>query len=189
MNPDPPVLPLISALVALTPSGVIGRDGEMPWRLGSDLRRFKRLTLGHALLMGRKTFDSIGRPLPGRRNLVLSRDPHWRHEGVEVYGDLAAVWAAVGEAERLFVVGGAEIYRLCLPSCQRLLITRVDSQVEGDTHVPLDLTPFRCIHVEPVPQGPRDSVPTEFQIWERRSEEGRSEEGRSEIGTDREKSQ
>lgn len=160
--------PRLVAVVAASPSGVIGRDGDMPWQLSSDLRRFKRLTVGHPIVMGRKTYESIGRPLPGRRNLVLSRHTESLGDGVEVFGDVEAMLAAVGDAEAVFVIGGASIYEALLPRCSQVLLTRVWTQTAGDTRVSMDLSDFRCVHVERHPQTERDSVPTEFQIWERK---------------------
>lgn len=156
----------LSAIIAASPSGIIGRDGDMPWRLSSDLRRFKRLTMGAILIMGRTTFDSIGRPLPGRRTFVLTRNAQWSHEGVETFADCQQALAACGD-DPAFVVGGAQIYQQFLPLCQRLLLTRVWTQVAGDTSVTLDLAPWRCEYVEPIPASPRDSVPSEFSVWHR----------------------
>ncbi|WP_235935194.1 dihydrofolate reductase [Candidatus Laterigemmans baculatus] len=140
----------------------------MPWQLSSDLRRFKQLTLGHPIVMGRKTYESIGRPLPQRRNLVLSRSTAELGAGVEVFADIDSLLAAVADAGEVFVIGGATIYDALLPRCSRLLLTRVWTQTAGDTRLRVDLDAFRCVHVERHPQGHRDSVPTEFQIWERR---------------------
>jgi dihydrofolate reductase len=154
------------AIVAATPGGVIGRDGQMPWQLSSDLRRFKKLTMGCPLVMGRKTFESIGRPLPGRRNLVLSRSLE-SSEGAELCDSIETLDAAVRAETRVFVIGGATLYRELLPRCQYLLLTRVWSQVEGDTTLELDLSAYFCTLASRLPQSPRDSVPTEFEIWRR----------------------
>lgn len=163
----PSSTPRLVAVVAASPSGVIGRDGDMPWRLSSDLRRFKQLTVGHPIVMGRKTYESIGRPLPGRRNLVLSRHTATLGDGVEVFGDIQSLLKTVGDAEAAFIIGGASIYQTLLPLCSQVLLTRVWTQTVGDTQVAIDLNDFRCIHIERHPQTDRDSVPTEFQIWER----------------------
>jgi dihydrofolate reductase len=151
----------LTAVVAMTPSGVIGQDGDLPWRLGTDLRRFKRLTMGGVLIMGRRTYDSIGRPLPGRRTIVITRSPTWRAEGVERANspDEAVEMAGSGQA---FVVGGAEIYRQLLPKCTRLYLTRVCSDVEGDTKLAIDLSDFRIIEQTHYPASAQDDVPTEF---------------------------
>jgi dihydrofolate reductase len=161
-------LPSWFAVVAMTPRGVIGRDGDMPWRLSSDLRRFKRLTMGGTLIMGRKTFDSIGRPLPGRRTIVLTRRPDWRVDGVVAAASPAEAVQLSG-AERTFVVGGAQIYRELLPRCRHLWLTRVWSSVEGDTTLSIDFSPFEIVAVRRVPASMWDDVPTEFVQMTRRA--------------------
>ena len=133
----------------------------MPWRLRQDLQRFKKLTMGGALIMGRKTFDSIGRPLPGRRTIVVTRNEDWNSEGVQVASS-PGLAVELGGDEPTFVVGGAEIYRQLLPKCDQIFLTRVLSGVIGDTHLELDLSGFRTMEQFRVPAGPRDEVPTEF---------------------------
>jgi dihydrofolate reductase len=128
---------IVSVIVALDEAGTIGRDGGLPWHLPDDLRRFKATTMGHVLLMGRKTFEAIGRTLPGRRSLVLSRDPAFRApEGVEVVPDLATALARAAGAARLFVIGGAEVFRAALPVADELLVTQVHATVPGDVRFP-----------------------------------------------------
>ena len=156
----------LTAVVALTPRGVIGRNGEMPWRLRSDLQRFKRLTMGGVLVMGRRTYESIGRPLPGRRTVVLSRDPNWTAAGVETASNPDLALQLVGD-QAGYVVGGAEIYRLLLPACGKIFCTRVWSDVTGDTRLDLDLTGFRLDEMTRTPAGDQDDVPTEFLRWTR----------------------
>jgi dihydrofolate reductase len=117
-------------------NGVIGRDNALPWRLPEDLRRFKALTMGKPILMGRRTFDSIGRPLPGRLNLVLTRAGDWSAAGVAVVHSVEEALARAGEVAELMVIGGAEVYRLALPHAQRIYLTRVRGRVEGDTCFP-----------------------------------------------------
>ena len=135
----------------------------MPWRLSSDLRRFKRLTMGGTLIMGRKTFDSIGKPLPGRKTIVITRNESWSKNGVLV---AASPEAAVSQATEIgipaFVVGGAEIYRQLIPSCSHLYLTRVWSSVQGDTKLTIDLSPFRMIEQTRYPISTKDEVPSEF---------------------------
>ncbi len=113
-------------------NGLIGRKGQLPWRLPEDLKHFRRLTLGKTVLMGRKTWDSLGKPLEGRRNWVLSRDPSFRAAGCEVFGTLEAALLAHREGE-LVVIGGAELYRQALPHVQTVHLTRVHARVDGDT--------------------------------------------------------
>jgi dihydrofolate reductase len=159
--------PSLTAIVAATPQNVIGLDGDMPWRLSSDLRRFKTMTMGGVMLMGRKTFDSIGRPLPGRRTVVLTRNEHWSMDGVETAVDPESAVAKIGDLSG-FVVGGAEIYRLLMPFCDRVLMTRVWSQVAGDTRLEIELADFEIYGRMRIPGGARDDVPTEFQDWRRK---------------------
>lgn len=123
------------AVVAVADNGVIGRDNRLPWHLPDDLKRFRSLTMGHALLMGRRTFESIGRPLPGRRNLVLTRDPGWRAPGCEAVPTPAAALAAVGEDGRLFVIGGASVYHACWPLVACVELTEVHATIAGDTRL------------------------------------------------------
>ncbi len=128
--------PLISLLVAATENGVIGRDNGMPWHLPDDLKRFKALTLSKPVLMGRRTFESIGRPLPGRTNLVMTRSASWSHPGVTVVADLAAAIRAAGSAPELVVAGGAQVYDLALPLAARIYLTRIHAVIDGDTRLP-----------------------------------------------------
>jgi dihydrofolate reductase len=133
--------PEIVLVVAVAENGVIGNEGKMPWHLPEDLRRFKRMTVGHAVLMGRKTFESIGKPLPGRHNIVLTRDPAWRADGATVAPDLAAAIAAAGldprtRSDPLFVIGGGALYAQALPIATRVELTRVHQSPAGDTHFP-----------------------------------------------------
>jgi dihydrofolate reductase len=130
----------ISIIVAVAENGVIGRGGTLPWRLSADLQRFKRLTMGHTIVMGRRTWESIGRPLPGRRTVVVTRQPNYRLEdpAVTVASNLEQALKVAenfGDDEG-FIVGGAELYRAALPGADRLYLTRVDAEVDGDTFFP-----------------------------------------------------
>jgi len=133
--------PLVSLLAAVADNGVIGRDNALPWRLPDDLKRFKALTLGKPVLMGRKTFDSIGRPLPERTNLVLTRSASWARAGVVAVATLEAALGEAAGAPELIVIGGAEIYRLALPLAHRIYLTRVHTVVDGDAVFPQIETP------------------------------------------------
>lgn len=124
--------PATVAVVAMAENGVIGRDNRLPWHLPDDLKRFKSLTMGHALLMGRRTFESIGRPLPGRRNLVLTRNAGWRADGCETVGSPAAALAAVGNSCQLFVIGGAEVFLASWPMIDRIELTEVHANLPGN---------------------------------------------------------
>lgn len=142
--------PRISIIVAVGTNGVIGTDGQLPWRLPEDLKRFRALTMGHAMVMGRKTYDSIGRPLPGRRSIVVSRRPDLAIEGAIVTTSIDAAIAAAGDDPEIFVIGGGEIYAASLPMTDRLLVTEVDAEPAGDTHFPpIDRAVWRELSREP----------------------------------------
>lgn len=124
-------------VAAVASNGVIGVDGRLPWQIPEDMARFKELTMGHALVMGRQTFESIGRALPGRTTIVLTRRDDWSHEGVEVAGSLEEALAiARSRGQDAFVAGGAEVYRRALAIADRMELTEVDAEPEGDTHFP-----------------------------------------------------
>jgi dihydrofolate reductase len=120
----------------MTQEGVIGRDNALPWRLPEDLKHFKAVTMGKPVLMGRKTFESIGKPLPGRTNVVLTRDSRWRAEGVEVVSSIAEALERTQAAPEVAGIGGAEIFRVLLPLAARIYLTRVHAIVAGDTYFP-----------------------------------------------------
>ena len=126
----------VSLVAAVARNGVIGRDGELPWRLPGDLRYFKALTLGKPVVMGRKTWESIGRPLPGRRNVVITRQPGYAADGAEVVSSPEAALSLLeGEAE-VMIIGGEAIYRAFLDRATRIYLTEVDADVEGDARFP-----------------------------------------------------
>ncbi|MER2249886.1 dihydrofolate reductase [Methylorubrum podarium] len=159
--------PRISLVVAIARNGVIGRDNDLAWRISSDLKRFKALTMGKPILMGRKTWDSIGRPLPGRRSLVLTRDRSLTIPGATVVHDWDQALAAAG-GDELMVVGGAEIYRLALPHADRLHLTEVDAAPEGDAYFPsFDRDAFRETLREAHGPGERDEFAFQFVDLER----------------------
>lgn len=142
-RPDAPS-PRVSIIVACARKGVIGRDNGLPWHLPEDLRHFRATTTGHAILMGRKTFESIGRALPGRRTIVITRDPEWRFPGCERAGSLDEAIAlaarpcadAAISTDEVFVVGGAQIYAQAFPIADRIVLTEIDLEVDGDAFFP-----------------------------------------------------
>ena len=125
----------ITIIVAKSNNGIIGKDGDLPWRIPEDLKRFKRLTTGNIVVMGRKTYDSIGRPLPNRKNIVISRNTSLKIEGVEVEQDLIDVLKRNRE-ENVYVIGGGQIYVDALPFSEKLEVTEVDVELVGDTSFP-----------------------------------------------------
>ncbi len=129
----------IALVAAVARGGVIGRDGGIPWHLPEDQARFRALTMGHPVVMGRRTWDSLParfRPLPDRRNIVVTRNPQWRSEGAERAASLAGALELVRDAEQVFVVGGAEVYAAALPHADELLLTEIELDVEGDAFFP-----------------------------------------------------
>ncbi|HET8748877.1 MAG TPA: dihydrofolate reductase [Ramlibacter sp.] len=129
----------LGLIYAQSRNGVIGQGGTLPWHLPEDLAHFKRTTMGAPVLMGRKTWDSLPprfRPLPGRRNIVITRDPHWQAAGAERAGSLDEALALGADAETVWVTGGAEVFRLALPRADLAVVTEIDADFEGDTHAP-----------------------------------------------------
>ncbi|KRE53925.1 dihydrofolate reductase [Phycicoccus sp. Soil748] len=126
----------VTLIAAVGRNGVIGADNDMPWHLPEDFAFFKRTTMGHPMVMGRKTFDSIGRVLPGRRTIVVTRQQDWSHPDVETAHSLTEALALAGPASEVFVCGGGQVYAEAMPWAQRLLITEVDQSPEGDVRFP-----------------------------------------------------
>ena len=140
----------ISLIVAVADNGVIGRNGDLPWHVPADLKHFKTVTMGKPLIMGRKTFESIGKPLPGRTMIIITRDSSYQAEGITVSdnwdGAIAAARATLGNADdsEVMVIGGAEIYALAFPHADRLYLTEIHETIEGDTVFPeFDRTQWR----------------------------------------------
>ncbi len=160
----------LSLIAAIAANGVIGRGNDLPWRLPDDLKRFKRLTVGHTVLMGRRTFESIGRPLPRRRSLVLSRNPGFRPEGVEVFADLDAALRACAGNDEVFVIGGRGVYEAAMHRADRLCLTDVEAEVEGDVHFPeIDRSRWNLVSEEHHAADDRHELAFTFRTFERRS--------------------
>lgn len=163
----------LALIAAAARNGVIGADNRLPWRLPEDLRYFKQITLGKPVIMGRKTYESIGRPLPGRTNIVLTRDPGWLgHPSLEVARDLASALAKArealpgGEGEAM-VMGGEQLYRAALPEADRVYLTRVDLDVAGDAHFP-PLSQSRWREVACTEGDSAAAIAHRFLVYERR---------------------
>jgi len=160
----------LSIIVAMAENGVIGREGGLPWRLSDDLRNFKELTMGHTVVMGRRTWESIGRPLPGRQMVVVSRQPDYQASGCQVVTSLddALEIAQQVDDDEVFVIGGAEIYRLALPRVERFYLTRVHADVEGDARFPaLDLVAWRLIESKQHDADEKNEYPFSLEVYER----------------------
>jgi dihydrofolate reductase len=164
----------VALVAAVANNGIIGRDGDMPWRLSTDLRRFKRLTMGKPVIMGRKTFEAIGKPLAGRVNIVVTRTAGYAAEGAVVAPDLesALVYAereaTLSGADEIFVIGGGEVYASAIGRADRLYITHVDASPEGDTRFPtIDPSIWQAVNTERVGAGAMDSAPSTFTVYDR----------------------
>lgn len=158
----------IALVVAVADNGVIGRDQQLPWHLPDDLRHFKAVTMGKPLLMGRRTLESIGRALPGRRNLVLTRGPAPAVAGTEAVATLDAAIERCGTAAELCVIGGAEVFALALPLATRVYQTQVHATVPGDVFFPpLDFNQWRCVERQEHPADPRHAYAMSFLTLER----------------------
>lgn len=161
----------ISIIAAVSENGVIGRDGTLPWRLSADLKRFKQLTMGHTIIMGRKTWESIGRPLPGRRTIVVSRRADYHPSSdvsVATSLDGAIEVAQASGDDEAFIVGGAELYQQALPRADRLYLTRVRAVVEGDTLFPsINWNDWRQTESSDYDADDKNDYPSEFQVYER----------------------
>lgn len=127
---------VLSMIVATADNNVIGKGNTMPWHLPADLAYFKKVTLGKPIIMGRKTYESIGRPLPGRRNIVISRDQNYHAQGVDVVTSVEQALALASGVDEIMVIGGGAIYQHCLPTATRLYVTHIKAAIEGDTHFP-----------------------------------------------------
>lgn len=193
---------MMSAVLAVDRRGTLGSGGRLPWHLPADLRRFREITLGHTVVMGRRTFEAIGRPLPGRRNVILTRNAAYRPAAAEAL-PLSAFSAEAGKAggeagtgrpaeaapialttrpeevrelaselgpEELFVIGGAEVFRLFLPDIRRFFVTRVDAEVAGDVRFPIEeLTGLALVTCERRPADAQNAFALEFCVYERRA--------------------
>jgi dihydrofolate reductase len=155
----------VSLIAALAKNRVIGARGTLPWRLPEDLKRFKALTMGHPIIMGRKTFESIGRPLPGRQNIVVTRNAGFAAAGCTVVKSPEAALAACDGAEEAFIIGGAELYRAFLDTADRMLLTEIEQAVAGDAYFPeFDSSQWRETAREPVAGA---ALPCSFVTYQR----------------------
>jgi len=160
----------VSAILAMSTNQVIGKDNQIPWHLSGDLKYFKRITLNHHIIMGRKTFLSIGKPLPKRTNIVLTRNPFFIASNVLRAGSVEeALRMAEGNGEtEAFIIGGGEIYKMAMPFCDKLYITLVHAEVEGDTFFPeIDRQEWQLLSEETHPADEKNDYDYTFQVYER----------------------
>lgn len=155
-------------IVAHANNRVIGKNNDMPWHLPADLAYFKKTTLGKPIIMGRKTYQSIGRALPGRKNIVISRDDNFQAEGVEVVNSVDAALALVVDSAEVMVIGGGAIYQHCLAAAQRLYITHINADIDGDTYFPeYDLTVWQKIASDIRPSDEKNPYQLDFSVYEK----------------------
>jgi dihydrofolate reductase len=164
-----------SLIVAMSENRVIGREGRLPWHLPADLKRFKQLTTGHPIIMGRKTFESIGRALPNRRNIVITRQRNWRAAGAETVHSLTYAIRLASEYvdDEVFIIGGADVFRDALPQADTLYLTLVHETIEGDVHFPeVDWSEWTCVEDHRYEPDSANPLPYSFRKYVRRREGG-----------------
>jgi len=166
--------PKLCAIVAMDRNNIIGREGDLPWRLPSDLKHFKRVTVGKPCLMGRKTWESLPFPLPGRPNLVLSRNEEYKAKGAEMFSDINAMigqgfeLAGASGVDEVMLIGGAQLYKTLLPRCDRLYVTRVDADVDGDAAFPeIDPNQWRLSREDSPEKSPKDEFNFTIAVFDR----------------------
>lgn len=159
---------MISLIAAIGKDRVLGFRGRIPWNLPADLRRFRDITRGHAVIMGRKTFESIGKPLPDRTNIIVTTDVHYHRDGCRVAHSISEALTGLGNEEEAFVIGGGEIYRLALPYADRLYISHVDAAPTGDVFFPeIDMARWKVYSSENFPADQKNEYGHTFVIYER----------------------
>ena len=159
-------LPLVRFVVAYAANRVIGKDNDLPWKLPSDLAHFKRTTMGQPILMGRRTWESLGRPLPGRRNLVITRQADYQATGAEIFPTLDAALQACTEQESICVIGGAEIFKAALPLADEIVATEIHAEPDGDVFFPA-LNPAEWKEVSREPQPEENGLSFDFVVYQR----------------------
>lgn len=160
---------MISIIVATSTNNVIGRDGDLPWKISEDLKRFRRLTMGKPVVMGRRTWESIGKPLPGRQNIVMTRRPGFQPDGCDVVASPAEALSAAGDSQEIMIIGGSEIYALFLPKATKLYLTRVHAEIDGDTCFPeIDEDQWQLVESEGHASDGIDQFAFEFRTYQRR---------------------
>lgn len=159
---------MIYMIAALSQNNQIGLNNQMPWHLPEDLHYFKTVTTGHTVIMGRKTFESIGHPLPNRKNIVLTQNPNFTPDGVQVIHTLKEALELCQELPEIFIIGGGEIYKAFMPFANKLYLTLIPKVIIGDTTFPDYQNDFRCTHTTPSKSSFEDGTTFSFTIWERK---------------------
>ena len=160
--------PIITLIAARARNGVIGRNNQMPWKIPGEQAYFKRMTMGSPIVMGRKTWESLGRPLPGRRNIVVTRNPAYTATGADVVDSLDDALQLAGGSEQVFVIGGAQLYAAAMPRASRVLLTEIDADFDGDTFMPaLDRNKWRETSREVHPPTTGQPFSYSYVVYER----------------------
>lgn len=159
---------MIKLIAAVSKNLQIGKNNELPWHISEDLKYFRKTTSGQAVLMGRKTFESIGRPLPNRRNIVLTRNTNFSADGVEVVHTIEEAIALCKSLDQVFIIGGGQIYAAFLPYADELYLTLVDKEIDGDTDFPIFESQFECIKSTPGETTTEDGYHFAFTVWKRK---------------------
>jgi len=158
---------IISMIAAMANDRIIGKDNQMPWHLPADFAWFKRSTMGKPVVMGRKTYDSIGRPLPGRQNIVISRDASLVIEGVDTVTSIEEALQAAGGVEEVMIIGGGIIYEACLPKANKLYVTHIEAEIQGDTQFPAWSDEFKETYSESYSADEKNAYDMRFVVLER----------------------
>ncbi|MGA8864132.1 MAG: dihydrofolate reductase [Gallionella sp.] len=169
--------PRVSLIVAMAKNRVIGIDNTLPWRLPADLKHFKALTMGHHIVMGRKTYESIGKPLPGRTSVVVTRNPEYAAAGVIVVNSLQAAISACGDDDEIFVIGGAELYLQAIALADRIYLTEIDSDASGDAYFP-DFRLDEWLEISRDKQNQLEPQPLQFDFVVYQRKDGHRKDGR-----------
>jgi dihydrofolate reductase len=158
----------LTAIVAVSQNGYIGKDGGLPWHLPAEMAFFKRTTTSHPIIMGRKTHESIGRPLPERKNIIISRDKMYEAEGCLVVSSLEEALEAARGSDEVFIIGGASIYQLAMPKIDKIYLTRVKTDVQGDKRFEFDESGWKMVSNEPHPADAENEYAFDIQEWARK---------------------
>ena len=161
---------IISLLVAASENNVIGKNNKLPWYLPTDMKYFKNISWAMPVIMGRKTFESLGKPLDGRKNIVITRNKDWKYDGVSVVHDLEAAKkiAEDQDVKEVFIIGGAEVFKSSLPDANRVYLTRVHEKFEGDAFFPVLDNSWQMVKSHETPPDEKNAYALSFQVWERK---------------------
>src|SRR5690606_4051525 len=158
----------ITIIVAASENNAIGKNNQMLWHLPDDFKYFKQQTIGHSVIMGRKTYESIGKPLPERRNIVVTRDQEWTAGDVDVANSISEILTYCRDEREIFIIGGADIYKQTFPLAQKVLLTRVHTQIDGDAYFPeLAADTWKLVDKKEHPKDERHAYDFTFEVWER----------------------